>query len=376
VALASIISVAGSAYRGPGTRMLITATGDTVGTISGGCLEHDVVEHALQVMNSGTDKVVTYDTRGSEDAIWGLGLGCSGVVRILIENLIDGHAAITALKFAEDCLAAQTEGVVATIIDQRNNEIGHRRYFFPQYLLAGRLDKFGSSLEREAYVQSQVAAQNRSSFNLLIEDHELFVDFIQPPRSLLIFGAEHDAVPLVTFSKAAGCHVTVVDIKSRAASRERFAHADAVVLTRPDKFTNDVQLSDGLSVVVMTHNYLADLELLKVLLPLRLRYLGVLGPKARTENIINEIRQQAVIEQDQISRLHSPIGIDIGASTPEEVAISIVAELRAIDNSRPAGFLSDRLGPIHDRTPLKVEPRDLEESVLVSTPVHELCGLG
>jgi xanthine dehydrogenase accessory factor len=365
-ALATVVSVAGSAYRRPGARMIVTETGTTVGSISGGCLEADVVERAKSVIALGVPTVVEYDTRGREDIVWGLGLGCNGVVRILIEGLAaSGHAA-KALQFARDCLSSRTKGVIATVVnaDSKSNdkhtEQAHAlepaphelglRFLFTEKELRGSINAPANGLNHDIREDAALALAGGRSHTRGYEADgiEIFFDVIQPPRSLVIFGAEHDALPVMALAKAIGWHVTVVDVKARAVSGERFYQADQIILSRAEHIAAHFSLQSNMAAVVMTHNYLADIELLKLLLRSPIDYLGVLGPKLRTETLISELESQGVvINQSQLARLHAPIGIDIGAETPEEIALSIVAEIKAVEAARPAGFLSKRDAPIH-----------------------------
>jgi xanthine/CO dehydrogenase XdhC/CoxF family maturation factor len=178
---------------------------------------------------------------------------------------------------------------------------------------------------------------------------EVFFDVIRPPKKIVVFGAEHDAIALVETARLLGWDITVVDTKCRAASRERFHLTDEVVLCRPEEAATRLSFAPDDAVVIMTHNYLADVELLRMLLSAPVCYLGILGPKARTESLLAKIGSgECDVSAEQLAKLHAPIGIDIGAETPEEVALAIVAEIKAVDAARSAGFLRERNLPIHD----------------------------
>jgi xanthine dehydrogenase accessory factor len=264
-ALATVVRVEGSAYRRPGARMFVTETGERTGVLSGGCLEGDVAERALQVIETGRSVVVTYDTTSDDDIVWGLGIGCRGVVQVLIEPAVDL-----------------------------------------------RLD-------------------------------------VEPPVPLVICGAGDDALPLVALAQNLGWHTTVVDTRSRAATIERFAQADEVVLCRAEEVSNRLRLTEKSVVVTMTHNYLHDLELLRTLLQTPLRYLGCLGPRQRTEKLLTDLADE--VSGIYLGQLYAPAGLDIGAETPMEVAFSIVAEINAVLSGREGGLLRKRKGPIHTPTP-------------------------
>jgi xanthine dehydrogenase accessory factor len=181
------------------------------------------------------------------------------------------------------------------------------------------------------------------------EGVEVFFDVIQPARSLVIVGAENDALPLVGMAKTLGWRVTVVDVRNRQATLERFSNANHVVLCRAEEFAGKVSLTADTAVVVMTHSYFDDVELLRALLSTSVRYLGLLGPATRTAKLLCELSKEAKRPTpSQLRRLHAPIGIDIGAETADEIAVAIIAEIKAIESGRQAGFLSQRNAPIHD----------------------------
>jgi xanthine dehydrogenase accessory factor len=362
-ALATVVGVEGSAYRRPGARMLMTEDGRTTGTISGGCLERDVSERAARVLASGEAQLVVYDTRRSEDIIWGLGLGCNGVVRILLESLHAGSSGQRALSFIADCLQARSSGALATVIAAKataEGGDGNTIAVGARLLLDAELNVRGQSLTDEALIARiradapEILADKRSaqrSYEAGALSVEIFYDVIKPPRPLVIFGAEHDALPLTHLARTLGWHVTIVDTRSRAATRERFAEADAVTLCRAEGIAARLSLSEDTAAVIMTHNYLTDLELLRALLPSRVCYLGIMGPKQRTFKLLEELAAEARGSADwQLARLHSPIGIDLGAETPEEIALSIISEIKAVCAARGGGFLRDRDAPIHDET--------------------------
>lgn len=352
-AIATLVNVKGSTYRRPGARMLITQSGRQVGTISGGCLESDVFERAQQVMSSGEPMVVTYDSTSVEDAIWGLGLGCNGVVQVLIQRLVKTQP--SHLEFITECLRHQQPGVLATVFSvngQVRAKVGAHLMLYPDKTVAGDIEE--TTLTQAIITDAQAALRDRCSsikvYQLSAGSADVFIEVIQLPTSLIIFGAGHDAIPVVRFAKALGWLVTVVDSRSISATPERFLMADKVVLTRPELAQKHIVIDPRTVAVVMTHTYLHDLELLKLLLPSPVRYLGVLGPKSRTQRLLQELFTESVaLTEEQLQRLYGPVGLDIGADTPEAIALSIVAEIQAVLANRSAGFLRDRQGAIYSR---------------------------
>ena len=389
VAIATLVKAQGSTYRRPGARMLMTSQGQIVGSLSGGCLEGDVFEQAQEVMTSGKPIVVQYDTMSDEDIIWGLGLGCNGIVQILIER-VEEESPLNHLAFLTECLRYRQVGVLATVFHvegQVKAQIGTRLMMYPDGtvksdiedadLVAQIRDDAGKALDES---RSKVKA-----YPLLTGKAEVFIEVIQPPVPLMIFGAGHDVVPLVRLAQELGWYVTVVDSRQADATRERFQSADEVILSRPESISDSVseavgtlgasallrtplekplakrgeaqasadriQLNNRTVAVVMTHNYLHDLELLKTLLPSPVRYLGILGPKSRTGKLLQDLQEQGITPtEQQLQRLYNPVGLNIGADTPEEIALSIVAEIQAVLGDRSGGSLRNYQGPIHDRS--------------------------
>ncbi|KAB8317359.1 XdhC family protein [Tolypothrix campylonemoides VB511288] len=346
-ALATVVKVKGSTYRRPGARMLMSQDGCMTGSISGGCLESDVFEHAKQVMASGEPTLVKYDPEVAEEIIWALGLGCNGAVHVLIERLDK------QLTFITECLSNRHSGVLATVFcveGQLQAKVGNQLMLYPDQNITNEITD--SILSQAVILDAQLVLQHQKSkvkvYNLPAGRAEVLIEFIQPPTPLLIFGAGQDAIPVVHFAKELGWHVTVVDHRPTYLTPEKFPHADSLILTSAEAAYKHILLEDSTVAIVMTHNYFHDRELLKMLLPSAVRYIGVLGPKRRTAELLEDLHSEGIVyTQEQLSRLYAPVGIDIGADTPVEIALSIVAEIQAVLTKRAGGFLRDRIGPIH-----------------------------
>lgn len=182
---------------------------------------------------------------------------------------------------------------------------------------------------------------------MIVETFDGFVEVMQPPLRLVVFGSGLDVVPVVDLAANLGWHTTVVDTRARASSLERFRKADAVLLCRPEDVTSQVSIFERTIVVVMTHNYLHDLEVLRQLLPMPLRYLGCLGPQRLTERLVTELSDRNSRSTDTVlRRLHAPTGLDIDAETPEEIALSIVSEIKAVLSGRTGGQLVNPVNPV------------------------------
>lgn len=349
-ALATVVKVRGSTYRRPGARMLITQGGRTLGTISGGCLENDVCERAGQIMISGEPTLVNYDTTSEEDIVWGLGLGCNGVVQVLIERLT---LASTHLTFITECLRHHQQGVLATVFSiegQVQSKLGAHLILHSDQTVTSEIadPNLTTAISNDAHLALNDGHSYFKSYHLPTGSVEVFIEVIQPPTSLIIFGTGFDVIPVVGFAKQLGWHVTVVDSRQSDTTPDKFNTADNVILTRPEVALNNVVVDERTVAVVMTHNYLHDLELLKQLLLAPKRYLGILGPKSRTERLLQDLRTQGIVfTEAQMRQLYSPVGLDIGADNPEEIALAIIAELQAVLTNRSGGFLRERKGAIH-----------------------------
>ncbi len=284
--------------------------------------------------------------------------GCHGVVQILIQRL-DMNRDRGLITFWQECLCSQQLGVLATIFRVEGAakvEIGARFMLYPD----GRVNTDIKALDlREAIAfDAEVAKNTQQStvqhYQWSSGNATVLLEVIQPPIHLVIFGAGRDTIPVVQFAKALGWQVSVVDCRVASATKERFKMADEIILIRREKIQERVSIHTCSVAVVMTHNYLDDLEILKFLLSSDARYLGVLGPKHRTERLLQDIGKDKAIDRTaQLQKLHSPIGLDIGADTPEEIAIAIIAEIEAVVAKRNGGLLSNRNEPIHSRYQVK-----------------------
>lgn len=372
-ALATVVSVEGSSYRRPGARMLVCEGGATTGTISAGCLESDVVEHAKRVIRAGASKLVEYDTASTSDEMaWGLGLGCNGVVRVLVEPLAHGSPYVEALRHSCETHASPVS--VATAYQHTPSESASARIETGARLFidgdenVGREkfnDEAAEMIEREVRALSLGGVMSGTHiFDVDGGTVKVFVETLLPPVPLVIFGAGHDALPVVVLARGLGWHTEVVDPQARLATRSRFAAADRVTLARPEEVAAQVSITPRTLTLLMSHNYSHDLTLLRFLLSSPARYIGVMGPRKRTERMLSELattEEQLRLEEAGLARLHSPAGLDIGANAPAEIALSIVAEMRAVLDGRRGGMLRERRGSIHggagdgERVPLSEE---------------------
>jgi xanthine dehydrogenase accessory factor len=323
--LATIVKAEGSSYRRPGAHMLILPDGQTIGSISGGCLERDVIAHAE---NLREPKLLSYDTTSEEDVLLGVGLGCKGIIEILIEPL---HESDPRLDFIAQLFAARQSGVLITEI---RPQLARRSFLHADGCFAGN-----EALANDA---RESLRTNRS-----FTRNEVFFQVIHAPTPLYVFGAGFDAVPLVCFAKELGFEVTVIDRRPAYATKERFSSADHVIVAAPDEISK-LPFHERAAAVIMSHHYISDRDYLKALLRIPLPYLGLMGPRRRAEKMLAEFREEGVlIGESSLQRLHNPIGLDIGAEGPEQIALAILAEINAVFAGHGAGMLREKKGPIH-----------------------------
>ncbi|MEO8660728.1 MAG: XdhC family protein [Bryobacteraceae bacterium] len=340
--LATVMHVQGSAYRRPGARMLILPDGRRIGSISGGCLESDLAGKCWWMTESGEPTVRVYDTTSDDDAVWEFGLGCNGVVHVMLERT-SAAASRQTFRFLTEWRESGGNAAMATALrasEETGVRAGDRLFIGADGVCGGNLR--GSAWERELLFH--VRAAQRVGRNRLVHmgDVEAFVECLARPMSLVIFGAGHDAVPVAAIAKQMGWHVTVADGRPAYAKASRFPGVDRVVVMSSRNLLADIEIGPETAVVMMTHNYPQDARLLPLILPKRPWYLGLLGPKKRTTRLFDEIDEDL-----EAADVHAPVGLDIGADTPEGIAVSIVAEIRAALAGRSGGMLRSRSGSIH-----------------------------
>jgi xanthine dehydrogenase accessory factor len=354
-AIATVVKTSGSVYRRPGARMLITQSGQMVGAISGGCLESDIVERSQPlILHNGEPILVEYDTNASNDLVWGLGMGCNGTVKVLIESVC--NSAQSQLEFIAECFCHHQPGVIATVFEIKGEvatSIASRLYLHSDGRITNEIGdrQLAAHLQHDAY---QVLTEGKTKVVSYSLDHgsaEVLIEVIRPPVPLLVFGAGYDAVPIVQLAKQLGWHVTVIDRRPAYATRDRFPDADEIIVCHPEELPTKLNLNPQMVAVVLTHNYLSDKMLLQTLLPSPISYLGLLGAKRRSQQLLEDLQLEGFIpSKNQLQRLYAPVGLDIGAETAAEIALSIVAEIQAVLAQRSGNHLRFRQGSIHGET--------------------------
>ncbi len=353
MALATIISVRGSTYRRPGARLLVPEEGTPIGNISGGCLEGDVADVAKIVMKEGVARVASWDLTADDDAVWGLGLGCNGAIEVFVEPAEKAAEVAGALRMALD---EARPICVVTVLESEVPGVGSGARLVVHAGGTKREGSLGDSALDEVAEEAAhgLLERERSEIQTLQGtqgEARAFVEVLEPPLRLLICGAGHDAAPLVDAADALGWRPIVVDDRPAFLTGERFPRAAGfVAVERPDEAAAVAPVDERTYVVVMTHNFLRDKDYLRSFIASPATYIGMLGPAARTQRLLMDLRDEGVIlTEDELARIHGPAGLDIGAEAPEEIAQAIVAEIVAVKRGRDAGFLKDRKGPIHER---------------------------
>lgn len=350
VALATVVQVRGSSYRSPGARMLISDDGKWVGSISGGCLEGDALRKARKVMSEGRPLMVTYDTREDSNQNLGIGLGCNGVIDVLLEPIAKRgmHDPIslfeTILQYKEPVALATVFAGSACVGEKLliNSALKTETSF--------SYSELNQMVMKDLSLVFNTGRSEAKRFSLEGNSFEVFIELIQPTISLMIFGGGFDARPVSQLAKSLGWEVTVTDECVAHIAPVFFPTADKLSLCHREYVDRDFDITPFTACVLMSHNYEYDRDVLKKLITSPTPYIGILGPRKRFEKMIQEFADGNFrLTADHIHRIHSPIGLDIGAETPDEIALSIISEIQGKFSNRSGGFLKYRNAPIHQR---------------------------
>ncbi len=313
--------------------MLAMLSESVVGSVSGGCLEADVMERASQVIRTGKPCLIHYDTTTESDLLFGTGMGCGGEVDILIEPT-NSPAVVRLMEYLGKCVAKRSPVAVATVFAVSGElaaRVGDR-----VILANGGTEAFGiddSEIHSEilgdlaeVFASRQGAAKSYTTARGSIE---LLMEFIRPPISLALLGAGDDAIPVCRIASELGWQITLIDHRATYPTPQRFPKATALVVEPPDRIASSVRINDFDAAVIMTHNYQHDQELLGLLLDSKVAYIGLLGASKRAQRILDALAaRRGALTADQLGRIHAPVGLDLRAEGPEAIALSIVAEIQ------------------------------------------------
>jgi xanthine dehydrogenase accessory factor len=387
MALATVVHVEGSSYRRPGARMLVTEDGQLTGAISGGCLEGDALRKALLAISQQTNKLVTYDTMDDDDdAKFGVQLGCNGIVHILFEP-IDVEKENHPIILLKKATTQRINAVLVTLFSMTNrqNQPGTGMLLLDneeEIFTAAEFSMYSNTMIRD----SKLALDNQDSrfTNYSFDQHKLtaFIEFLKPPVSLVIVGAGNDAVPLVGMASLLGWTITVVDGRANQATSQRFPLAHQVLVAKSNEVISKINCDAQTVFVLMTHNYNYDLGVLRAFIQTtKSPYIGSLGPKKKLKKMFNDLKDEGFeITGDHLSRIYGPVGLDIGAETSEEIALSVVAEIKAVLNKTPGSFLRDKKDVIHSRAAsnLSVTEQSKQQKIMALPDEDRSvsCGIG
>ncbi len=362
-ALATVVHLDGSSYRRPGARMLITDEGQLTGAISGGCLEGDALRKALLVMSQQRSMLVTYDTMDEDDAKFGIGLGCNGIIQVLIEpiNPDEPNNPIQLLKTVAEKREKAVLVTLFSLENKKDTQPGTRLVLKENYQqerntpLKDILVKDGMKTLREG--RSLFRTYHTESQSLTA-----FIELAEPAVSLIAIGAGNDVIPVIAMAEILGWETTVIDGRPAYAKKERFVSSCQVLVSKPENVISQIEIDDRTVFVLMTHNYNYDMAMLHQLLLKNVIYVGMLGPKKKLDRVLGELREQgANFTEEQLASVHSPVGLDIGAETSEEIALSILSEIKAVLSGKQGLSLHSNTGSIHSRSDLAIEQVKVSE---------------
>ena len=358
-ALATIVAVEGSAYRRPGAKMTVEQDGTGQGYITAGCIEDEVLELVETVLERGEATLETYDLMEDDD-IWGLGLGCNGIIDVLVDPIDESY---DPLARAVD--RGEPIGVITVLAgNDRDGEAlptGARAYFrdgeialiddLPQWLLDGIAGPVAELLEAG---KSQVVSIEQAEASA-----EVFIDGIQPPPRLVVLGSGPDVGPMIDLGKKNGFRVEVVGFRGGVELEEEFPGADEHRSTTPASLVDVIDPDGRTYVTVMTHNFVDDRIAVEELLNTDVPYIGLMGPRKRFEEMLAEFEQEGTtFDETELEPLYTPVGLNLGAGSPYGIATSVISEILAVHNDREPIHLKERDGPIHDRVSVDAAPTD------------------
>lgn len=358
-ALAAVVHLDGSSYRRPGARMLVNDEGELTGAISGGCLEGDALRKAMFALSQQQSKLVTYDTSDEDDMTIGIQLGCAGVIQVLFEPINPNHPA-NPIQLLRKALAIRQQAVLVTLFDlsdKRNFQPGTCMLLEADGHLSGS-QPFPALQEDLTAEMKQVLQTGKSVFRQFTGEGWsiiAFIEYLQPSVSLVVVGAGNDAIPMMQIADTLGWDVRVADGRNTHARPERFTSACQVLVSRPEQVLEQLPMDERTVFVMMTHNYNYDLAMLRALLSTPTPYIGMLGPKKKLERMLDELRAGGVeATEEMLEKVYGPAGLEIGAETPEEIALSIIAEIQGVLTGTKGGQLKRKADVIHARTATQI----------------------
>ncbi len=354
LALATLVHLNGSSYRRPGARMIVDEEGQLTGAISGGCLEGDALRKAVFCIHTQIPKLVVYDTSDEEDATIGIQLGCSGIIQVLFEP-IDENDPLNPIELLKKAIHKRQNTVLVTLYApqiKKGNTVGTSMLLEDsgEFHNNSSFQCVPETLMQDIKETLTIKKSSFKSYNLNDHTFNAFISFISPPISLIIVGAGNDAIPLQSIAETLGWEVTIVDGRHTYAKIERFSSACQIIVSKPEKVLQQIPIDEKSVFVLMTHNYNYDYAILKALLDKNVTYIGALGPKKKLDNMITDLKAENIfLNERQKNILYGPVGLELGAETPAEIALSITAEIMSVMHNKKGGSLRNLLTEIHPR---------------------------
>lgn len=348
--LATIVDVEGSAFRRPGAKLVVDGN-DQLGAVTAGCLEEPLLDLAADVQEAGQPRVETFDLTDDEE--WGLGLGCNGVIDILLEP-VD-----TTLERVLDEVAAKRPAALLTVVhtDSPDIPVGSRATVTEDGSIVNPGDR--------AAIPDDIVDQLGPTVDAAVSDGtstlahatvdggnvSVFVDGIEPVHDLVLFGNQNDIHPVARIARQVGFRVIVASGRGAKSSPDTFPHAHEVRSVRAPELAASIDGDEYTSVVLMSHNFVDDrLALESLLTDTDVPYIGLMGPRKRFAEMRDELEAEGTpLARDDLDRIATPVGLDLGSGEPVEIAVSIVSEVLAVSNGRQGGRLRDIEGSIHPR---------------------------
>jgi xanthine/CO dehydrogenase XdhC/CoxF family maturation factor len=345
-ALATVVKVEGSSYRRPGARMLVTEDGEITGAISGGCLEGDALRKAQFAIFQQKNKLEIYDTNDEDDLKFGVQLGCNGIVYILFEPIKNNDAG-NPINLLKKIGAKRKDAILVTVFSTDKNSVQKGTCCF-----VNEEESIFRSDEMRVFQTEciQILEDRLSVIKDYPEGFSVLFQFVPPSVQLIVIGAGNDAQSLMDIAFLLGWYIIVIDGRPVYATQQRFPKANKIAVAVSSEILRAIKIDEQTAIVLMTHNYNYDIAAVEQLINTNCNYIGVLGPKKKLLKMFNDLKDKGIVIDDKLMKnTYSPVGLDIGAETSEEISLSIIAEIMAVFAKRKGSSLKERPTEIHIR---------------------------
>lgn len=351
--LATVVHVEGSSYRAAGARMLVDEYGFMTGAISGGCLEGDALRKALLALDQNKNKLVTYDTSDEDDAVIGAQLGCNGIIQVLFEP-IDSQQENNPIELLKKSERYDQPVALVSIfnLDKTKDQVGTTLLINEKGESTGQIDDpaLSEKIQEVAKNSLEKRINHFGEYHSSSETQHAFIDIITPPLTLVLVGAGNDSQVLSKMADVLGWEIIVADGRPTHANQQRF-NSCQVVVTNPEEILDNIRINETTPFVLMTHNYNYDLAVLKLLLKeKKIPYIGILGPNKKHQRMLGDLAADGIqLTDEQSGKIYAPVGLQLGAETPAEIALSILSEIQAVLTESNVRHLRELEGSIHKK---------------------------